>query len=275
MIYEYGDYRQYLKSVLVERMGSNGSYSLRALARDIEVNPSHLSSIHRGEKNLSLDAAARVAGRLGLDHRETEYFCCLVEYAQTKNLDRKDALLEKLNRLSLKRKVTNVSVDRFKLISDWYHLPILEMVELSDFPFSAESVSERLGITKFEASVAIDRLERLKLIQKSDDGTYKKTHDNLVFESDLPSDALRHFHSQMLKKAEKSLTDQSPQEKYVGSQTFSIHPDTLPEARKVIESAMDRLVELFDQEAHPTEVYHLGFQLFRITHPETRTGHDD
>lgn len=59
-----------IRQVFDRRREKNGSYSLRAFARDIDLSPSFLSLFLNGKKNLSLNSAYRIGQRLGLDPEE-------------------------------------------------------------------------------------------------------------------------------------------------------------------------------------------------------------
>ncbi len=277
MIFEHNNYRAYLKSTLVERISKNPAYSLRAFAKTLGIQPSQLSEIYSGKKNLSLQAALKTAKKLGLNQKETDYLCTLVQYEATKSEELKSSLNERLKQLNEKYELRDLSIDVFKAISDWYHIPILEMstlhCTLSDlqganppgFQFTPDKIAKRLGITVHEASAAIERLERLELLEKDKKRGYRKVHSNALFKSNKPNTALRLFHKQMLEKAIESLESQTPQEKYIGSQTFSIDLTQLEQAKTLADEFRKKLVLLFSKGKTKTETYHLGIQLFRLT----------
>lgn len=269
MIFEHTSYRSYLKSVLADRIAKNPFYSLRAMARALEVQPSHLSAIHNGLKNLSPQTALKIAAKLGLSEQESEYFRLLVDYEAAKSPELKAAYQRKLQALNGKTEVRDLSLDAFKLIADWYHIPILEMTGLAKFKFTPAAVARRLGITPLEAQVAVERLLRLELIEPKDGGGYRKVHKNSLFKSEQVNLALRRFHQQMIERAGRSLETQKPDERYVGSQTFAIDPQSLPEAKKIIDEFRQKLVSHFDSGKSRTEVYHLGVQLFNLTKGES------
>jgi len=249
-------------------MSKNPAYSLRAMAKQLSLQPSHLSGILKGTKNLSVARAYELAGRLGLTGRDVEYFYLLVDHEHAKAPELKHSLLERLRNINSRYQVTDLSVEVFKAISDWYHIPIIEMTALDEFDFNAENISRRLRITKIEAERAIERLERLELIERDENGRYKKVHANALFKSQLPNKALRQFHKQMITKAGEALDEQSPNERYVGSQTFSIDPEQLDEASKLIEKFRAALVQLFNNGKKKTRTYHLGVQLFSLLKKE-------
>lgn len=262
---EQNCYRSYLKTVLVERISKNPAYSLRAFSRDLGVAPSTLSEVLKGSKKFSPTTAFQVAQRLGLDQSAQEYFVTLVQWDSAKTPEMKDALKRRIQSMNPKADVRDLSVDLFKTISDWYHLPILEMTRLDGFEFTPRKIASLLGITIIEAEVAIRRLITLELLEKTKQGRYRKTDNRLLSSSKIPNTALRNFHRQMLTKAIESLETQLPDEKLVGSETFAIDPDLLDEANAVTEEYFARMVKLSARGKKKTQVYHLGVQFFRLS----------
>ena len=151
------------------------------------------------------------------------------------------------------------------MISEWYHLPILQLAGIKHFQFSPEKLAKKLSIHKLEAELAIDRLERLELIEKDAHGNYQKTDSRLLTVSKMPQDALRKYHQQMLNKAIESLTAQSPQEKWIGSETFVFDSNRLQEANQLIEQFFDRMVQLSIPRENGDHVYHLSTCFFKVT----------
>src|SRR4051812_38238696 len=100
MLFEHSSYRSFLKSVLASRIAANPRYSLRAMAKQLGILPSHLSAIHSGTKNLSETSALKVAQRLGLAGREADYFCLLVQYESSSDPELKDNYLRRLRAIN-------------------------------------------------------------------------------------------------------------------------------------------------------------------------------
>ncbi len=265
MIFEHSNYRTYLKSVLSERIAKNPLYSLRSMAAQLGLAPSTLSEVLNGISNISNSTATLIANKLGLTNRQDDYFFLLVQHESTKDPNIKSCILKKLQTLNPKRAVNDLSVDYFKVISDWYHLPILQMLNLKDFNFTPSNVAKRLGITKFEVEVAIDRMERLELIVLDSKGHFRRTQERWLVRSETSNQALRHFHRQMLAKATESLENQTPKEKFIGSETMAFDPKDLESAKQIIEECFNRLISLAENANQKTQVYHIGVQCFNLT----------
>ena len=270
MVLDHSNYRSYLKSALAERQKKNPAYSMRAFAQQVGLTQSAVSQVFAGKKNLSLEAATRIASKLDLTESEAEYFRSLVQLERTRDPDLKKSLVARLQRLNPHRDTRDLSVEFFSMIADWYHLAIKNMLELDGFEFNARNVAKRLGITQIEAEAAIDRLLRLEAIEPRKDGKpgYVRTQDHVTVRSAIPNEALRRFHKQMLEKAIASLEEQTPQEKIVGSETFPMSETLLPEANRLAEAFFRDMVALSDRSKTKSAVYHLGVQFFNLT-PQT------
>ncbi|MEK7692130.1 MAG: TIGR02147 family protein, partial [Bdellovibrionota bacterium] len=77
-VFQHSSYRPYLRSVLADRISRNPAYSLRSMASHLGMAPSSFSEVLKGRTGLSLQAAARIARKLGLSEDESEYFALLV-----------------------------------------------------------------------------------------------------------------------------------------------------------------------------------------------------
>lgn len=77
-IRSFTDYREFLREVLAMRVKRNPHYSQRAFARDLGLLPSRLNQILNGKLGLSPVAALQLAGRLGLQSGERDFFYDLV-----------------------------------------------------------------------------------------------------------------------------------------------------------------------------------------------------
>lgn len=269
MIFAHTNYRTYLKSVLAERIAKNPGYSLRAMARGFSVSPALLSQIGNGRRNLTVLNAVRFSKKLGLTRRESDYFCSLVQYEDAKNLETKALLLEKMNALRVGRDVQNLSVEAFKALSDWYHFAIVETLGLKRFRPTPQNLARRLGISALEAETALARLVALEIIAPIAGGGYRRTRKSVIVESSDRSVALQSYHRQLMEKAITSLVTQTPQERHMATETFTLDVSQIPEAQKRINDFLDEMSAFFTKGQNPSEVYHLGVQMFRLTRKET------
>ncbi len=264
---EHLNSRTYLKALLEEKSRLNPKFSLRAFAKLVGLSPAFISRVLRGEKFLSQDTASRISLALSHNHRESLYFRDLV-LLDAKLSDReRSEVLERVQ--SLRGKAPRpLDLDRFKVISDWQHFAILNLINTSNFKSDERWIAKRLGISPMEVKAALQRLADLELIEFDKKRILLTSGPNLSTSDDIASAALRSFHRQMLTKAAAALDSQNVHEREFESLTISFHPKEMKRAKLLIREFVGRAnVEL---EKNPGRVYQLNVQFFRITKPEQR-----
>jgi uncharacterized protein (TIGR02147 family) len=266
-ILEHENYRTYLRNVMAEKASRNSRFSLRAMAKTLGVAPSFLSTVLKGDKNISFEMAANIAKKLGLNKNETVYFCLLVQKDSAKNPEVRESLLGRIRDANPDLQINDLSVEHFKIISNPLHFSILSATALSDFQATARNLAVALGEPQANVELALERLEMLEMIEKNDDGFYRKIKANPRVVSQAPNQALRKFHKETLGKAIESLETQSPQEKVIGSETFTIGEDQIEDFRKLADEFFDRALALAKKSKRQDYVYHLGLQFFNLTSP--------
>lgn len=264
-ILEHDNYRTYLREVMAEKAKRNPRFSLRAMAKMLDIAPGYLSTVLKGEKNLSFETASSVAKKLGLSVKETEYFGLLAQKDLAKNLDVKEQLLERVRAANPKQQINDLTIDNFKIISDSIHFSILVATTLTDFKATARNLAVALGENQSEVELAIERLMKLEMIERDSSGVYRKVLQNPRVVSQAPNQALRKYHKQTLEKAIASLETQTPKEKIIGSETLAISEDQIGEFRKLADEFFDRAITLSKKSKKKTQVYHLGIQFFNLT----------
>jgi uncharacterized protein len=68
-------FRSYLRSELARRCRDNESYSLRAFARDLEIDHASLSQLLRSSRTVTVETVRRLGARLALSEAMLEAFC--------------------------------------------------------------------------------------------------------------------------------------------------------------------------------------------------------
>lgn len=258
------DYRLLLKQEYSLRQKKNSQYSMRAFARDLELDPGQLSNVFQGKKHVSLVSAANLARKLSDHPLKSQLFYNMVEYTLTKNEEIKAQLQKKIHMLRSQKldRESNVSDDEFTTISTWYHLPLIQVAFKK--AVTAKEAADYLGISLGNSKIALERLCSLGFVQKNE-SNYKRIK-SLVTTTDIPSLAIRQFHMQMMKKASRALFYQPVSKRYFSSVSLHIPQEHLNDFKKIINEAEDKLIELSKKydNVESTEVYHYSSQLFSL-----------
>ncbi len=177
------DYRKELKCILAERRSRNTSYSIRALARDLQVSVTALHGVLSGQRHLSKKNLEHLALRLSWSPQKLEYALGSTRMIE----DETEAIL---------------SEDRFSMIADWVHLAILNLAKISDTDI--DSLPIRLGLEKSHCEEIVQRLTRLGFVDVVD-GKLTRKEPTFGTSQDVPSLAIRAFHYKNLQRAQQAL----------------------------------------------------------------------
>lgn len=267
MIYEYRDYQQFLKAELVNRIKQNPSFSLRAFAKQLGLAASTMSEVLSGKTHLSHKRARSVASRLGLSGTHVQFFTLLVEYSKTNSESEKNELEKIINELNPNSTPSPIEKEKFFLIKDWYHIPLLVLASVNSFRLNPISASKALELPVGLVSDALNRLEKLSLIERDENKkSYIRSNQNLRIESHEQFEALQDFHKTMLDKAKKAVELQNNNEKYIGSETFLLSVKNHSRASEIIDDCFKKLISLSEEDqVGETYIYHAGIQMFKLT----------
>src|SRR5947209_2672039 len=99
-LFEYLDYRQYLKDFCQDQKQQSASYSYRVFANRAKlVSPNYLKLVMDGERPLTEKNLQKFIRGLGLDTKEADYFRALVAYQECADVEEKNARLKELGRI--------------------------------------------------------------------------------------------------------------------------------------------------------------------------------
>jgi uncharacterized protein (TIGR02147 family) len=255
--------RSYLGEELARRLRANPRYSQRAFARQLGLSAGELSEVLRGKRALGLKSALRVARALGLTPAETRHLLALAQVERSQALagGRDGELLAPLSEQELHAR--QLTLDMFHIVSDWYCFGILTLAECDDFRTDPAWIARRLGLSRGEVRVALERLERVGLIERKGRG-FVAARDYVLSPDGIPSEAIRSYHKQILARAIDAVDAQPVPERSFRGVGFAFDPRQLDAVKKDIGEFLDALVKKY-QRGRRTEVYYLETALFRLT----------
>lgn len=252
--YETPDLRALLQKELIRRIENNRYYSLRSFARFLQVEPSSLSKILRGKRQISAKMAARLTERLGLPE----------SYAKASSGRESSSSLNRYRRLG---------EDTFRMMSDWYHYAILELVSLDNFVPNIRWVASRLQLGVTEAKLAVDRLCQLGFLEILSNGDWKvKTGPLTTVGYRDTTAAYRNHQKQVLELSQKALEEVPVSLRDHSSMTMAIRKDQLLVAKERIKEFRRKFCEEFNSGEHFDEVYHLSVSFYPVTQVEKKKG---
>ncbi|MBS1959573.1 MAG: TIGR02147 family protein [Bdellovibrionales bacterium] len=273
MTLSHSSYRNFLRSKLVEKQTKNPGYSLRAFARQLGVEAGFLSYVLNGKRDISERMVSQFSEKLQLDEEESQIFELLVRKEKTVSKNLRERLESQLKKsLSSDSNRRDLSLDHFKMISEWYHFAILSLIDLQEFTWTEQNVAESLGVPLETVRLALERLKMLELIEVTSSGRPRRTDACVHVEGTSPNEALRRYHETLLTKNIIALSDVGPQERVTRTQNFAFSSEQLPEVRKSIDQCIRKLESISKGTRVSPEIYHVGFHVFPISRIKNTKG---
>jgi len=197
------DHRVYLREELQLRQSRRPQYSMRAFARDLEMSPSFLCEFLAGRQGLSKERVLWVSKKLNLSSEQCDHFWDLVESRFGRTAEAKKAAEFRVLQKT-KNEQNHLSLERFHVIADWYHFPLLEILGLNHSSYAHKELADILGITEANIEAGLSRMKSVGLIEEefTEFGTakYKVKSEYTMAGDEGESRAIQIAHQQFLNK---------------------------------------------------------------------------
>ncbi len=229
-------FRHLLHQELTKRTATNKRYSLRALAKSLDMHSATLSHVYNGRRLLSDEKIAEICQRLGVSSDD----------------------------LCSDQRYHHIDKDMFAAISDWYHFAILDLTFVKNFKSDPQWIADRLGLETPVVEAAVERLLRLGLLKKTN-GRLQKASPHVTNATSVNTTAaLKEYQRQVVTKALGAI-DACPQDKKdITSICFPTDPKKLDEARRMIKNFRRELCDFLGT-GEKESVYLLTVQLFPLS----------
>lgn len=261
-------YHKLIDEEFERRKVLNDSYSLRAFARDIGLSPATLSQILNKKSGLSIEAAKSISLKLRLSESDKDWFLNSVGALHSRSAKEREIFQEKIKKIQKETLAySEIQLEYFKVISDWYHFAILELTHVEGFQNDHDWIATKLGVEKKEVKEAIKRMKALDLLEEKR-GKLVDVFTSLATSNDIPSMSIKKFHMQLMKKAMEALYEVDPTEREISSTVFSLDKKDLPIVKEKIRTFRRELESSLQLNKKKNAVYCLGVQFFELTREE-------
>ncbi|MBD3314495.1 MAG: TIGR02147 family protein [Chitinivibrionales bacterium] len=268
-IYDYTDYRAFLQDYYLEHKERNPHFSHRYIAQKLGLKSTgHFAQIVRGRVNISTALIPRFIEFLKFNRKEGDYFENLVLFEQAKNHGEKRRYYEKL--LALKGIRPKVLDPRqYEFYSKWYYTAVLEVIALTpfhgDFRKLARAVTPRISTTEARETVAL--LERMRLIRRDADGTYRKVESTISSGYGAHSVALNNFQIEMMRLAQEAIDRFPREERSLSTVTVGVSACEYKEVIEELRAFRRRVLDIAKGADSAERIYQLNIQVFPLSEP--------
>lgn len=266
-VYNYTDFREYLRDVYQFRKKEDRGFSQRFIAKSVGASSSGwFSDVINGRIPLTATYHRALVTLLGLRPREADFFELLVQYAQTDNLEDKNRYLGKL--LAFKDvEPLVVSRRKFDFYRHWYYTAIRELLIYNDFCGDYAQLAALLDpvIRSTEVRQAIETLETIGLISRDEAGCYRPVDRTISKDTAFQSVHWRNFVTSMMKLAIESVDRFDADERDISSVTVGLSESGWKIACNEVALLRKRLLALSERDSDSERIIQCNFQLFPLT----------
>ncbi len=273
-VYNYNDYRLFLRDETARLRRKNRNLSIREMLRRVGISsPSYYKEVVvDAKKNMSPAMARKFAWYLKLDKNETEYFAALVGFNQARTEIDRNRHYEKIIGFTHKESIESkfLSIDEYKYISSWEIPAIREALQFHK-NFGNRDAKERKQladrflpkVTEEQVAQAIRLLESLGFIKKDSRGNFHGTRLSLRCKEKTP--AAYALLCQNIKHAQEIINRASRESRVFRALIVNISKQSYDLIESKVNEFCKEVLEIASNDSCEADrLYSLGIQFFPL-----------
>lgn len=267
-LFEYLDYRQYLKDWYVDAKKNRRGFSFRAFSKLAGFqSPNFFKLVMDGERNLTEDSFVKFSDGLELNKQERDFFYNLAFFNQASSHDKKDYYYKKLLQSRKFNQLKPIEKNKYDFYSTWYHPVIRELVMAKDFDGTAEWLAQNIRpeITGQQAEKSLELLAGLGFIRKAKDGKWQQETPLISTGPESASHILLKYHQNLLRLNVEMLEEIPCDQRDISSLTLGIVKERVPQLKKKIQEFRQDILKLVSNDVNPDEVVIVSIQMMPVT----------
>lgn len=267
-IFQFLDYRQFLKVMCDWKKANTRSFSQRKFIQDAglpESSSSFLPSVIKGRRNLSQKQRVNFGLALGLKDKDYGYWDILVQFNQAKGMVDKNFFFEQLQKFHLSR-AHILSEPQLRYYSKWYYSALWNYLALHPNQNHPAIIAKNFfpAITAQEVKDAIDLLLEIGLIFRTANG-YQTAKPHVSSAKDVKSTLVKQHIKDFTQLSIDVLPKIPASHRQYNALIFGIDEKGFLAIKERIRSFQEELRGIIDQTQKGDRVYTLTMQLFPNT----------
>lgn len=255
-IFEYLDYRSYLKDWFAEKKEANPRYSHRLFSRKMsQKSPSFLKDIIDGRRSITADQRASFCDILGLNKAQKSYFLDLLTFQNSKSKEEKKRAFEKMAASRRVQGARRVEGDSYSYLSNWYCPAIRELAAIPGFKADVDWIVKRIRpkIKKSQAKDALGILKSLKMLTVHDDLSVTVADGTLTTPPQVTGIAVHNYHKEMLGLSIEAIDRFPSVQRHLVGVTVNVPVSLIPQLKEEINTFAARICDICDSSAEESE----------------------
>jgi uncharacterized protein (TIGR02147 family) len=263
-IYNYINYRTYLRDFYREKKALNRTYSFQFIANKAGFkSKSFFPNVLDNKKNLSKESLFKLNSILNLSDKSFSYLTDLVAFDQAKAPKEKNYYFSRIAEYSERNSAKMLLQEQYEFYSKWYHNTIRELVCITDFKedygFLGRLVKPTISAREARASVKLQL--KLGIIERKE-GRYRMVDRSITTGDEIRSLAVHNFHLQNFAVAGESLNTCPADLRDISCLIAGLSDEGFGIVKKEIQAFRKKLVSIIERDKPSQRVYHISFHLF-------------
>jgi uncharacterized protein (TIGR02147 family) len=265
-IFQYHDYRIFLRDWLAFKKAGQSRLSLRTLAKQAGLASGYLPMVLSGKRPLSGAALAKLQPFLGLTASERSFFDNLLVLGTSDSHEARVDALDRMKQFGQFQKLNRQDTDVYEYLTHWYYVAIREMATMPGFKADPEWIQQQLkfSVPLAEVKAALAFLFERGYIEKLADGSIRPPEKALDCSGGVYRVALAKFHREALALAATSIEKTPSAERNIQGYTLALDAKGFEKANEIVEEALKKIRALA-LEKNGDSVYHMEVALFPMS----------
>lgn len=250
-------YVKIIKEELIKRKKKSSSYSMRAFARDLDINQATLSRVMNGQRSLPLRFVKTVADKITLSAQDRTLFF--------------ESIYRKSTSLDLIKISDEEDDDRFMLdddyisiVAEWEYYGILTLFDIPTFSGSINEIKKYYDLPDARIAFVMQKLLAGNFIKETEKGFERTYEGSPRTTEDIKSIALQKTHLETLEIAKEKLFNIDVELRDFSHVTFAVDIEKITEIKNIIREFRQKLLALA-KDGQKDEIYRVAIQLFPLS----------
>lgn len=268
-VFEYLDYREFLKDFYDARKSEVPLFSYRVMADGVGMDASNLFRVLQRTVHLPARCVPLVLDYVGLTGRAAEYFQVLVAYARTRGKVEKQNVLDRALALrDVQRKMLEGA--ELALFVDWWTVAVRCLLEVSEGRAVPEELGSRLRppVPGADIERAIDTLLELGMVKRVASGKLALTDSHLSAGGSTAPEAVRDFQRKIMDLAKESLARFPRESRDVSTLSIAVDQEAFEDIRVLLKECRRQIQKRVEDARRPDRVMQLAMAFFPLAPAE-------
>jgi uncharacterized protein (TIGR02147 family) len=269
-LFDYLDYRQYLRAIFEEKKRENTGFSHRSLMEKLSLQaPGHMLFIMQGKRRLTSSIALRLASYLKLSKKESRYLLSLIRYSDAKTPAEKQYTFEELQQLRQHSSVL-VAQGLYRYYEKWYYgaiRAVLDVERITD-DYQALAALLRPAITPTQSREAVELLLNLGMIVRDETGVLHPANSSITTGDVWQGAVIHNLQRKFIELSKEALDRFEKKERDISNLTVTVSEESFEIIKKKVAELRSQIMAMACAEQTPDKVLQVNIQLFPLTGPK-------